>query len=164
MKQQAYLCAFVLAAGLTIFAQNAASPPSTPEAMPPDTPAPPPVQKAPESSGLPIQGAAGTPEPVSLDGCLREQSGSFLLQQDSGSTVVLSGPSSELARHIGQQVRVTGMVGGLFSAGENNQAKASTEPGQGGESAPGATLSQLAVQSVSERGGTCASPQSVESR
>jgi len=88
---------------------------------------------------------AGSEQTVS--GCLSQSNGEYMLTSKEGMMYHLTRDTSTLADHVGQEVRVTGMV--VAKSGSNGTQEA------GG--ANGGTIETLRVNSVKHISNTCPS-------
>ena len=92
------------------------------------------------------QGTTGNQKTVT--GCLSEANGQYMLTSRKGNTYQLTGDSSELAHHVGHEVRVTGTESG---AGASANADGN---GMGQTSANGPTIEVSSLKHISK---TCTS-------
>jgi Protein of unknown function (DUF5818) len=68
------------------------------------------------------QGAAGNQKTVT--GCLSQANGQYMLTTKKGNTYQLNGDSSELANHVGHEIKVTGTESSAGASGTANGATA----------------------------------------
>jgi hypothetical protein len=90
-----------------------------------------------------------------IEGCLSQTSSGFALADASGTTYNLTGDTSKLSSHVGEQVEVKGMpASGSASSSAAPDASASSAGAAG--SAAGASAGQsFTVQSVKKIAKTC---------
>jgi hypothetical protein len=67
---------------------------------------------------------------TTVQGCLEGSNGSYTLTADSGATYQLQGDTSELSKHVGHEVQITGTPAGSNSSAMNPNAT-STAGSQG---------------------------------
>ncbi len=79
-----------------------------------------------------------------VNGCLGKSNGKYVLTRKDVTSFELTGGTSKLSNHVGQEVKVTGMV--VAKSGTNG-----TEEGTG----TGGTVITLRVNSIKQIAGTC---------
>ena len=65
---------------------------------------------------------------TTLEGCLDVQSGSYILALPAGSNVHLSGKPEQLSGHVGETVRISGIMTPLTNLPNASRAATETEP------------------------------------
>lgn len=95
-----------------------------------------------------------TTSPMTVEGCLSGSAGTYTLHDKAGSIYTLTGETSKLAAHVGQEVRVIG------SANAGSQ-ETSTAGSSGTTSSNGTSnaFQNLHVSSLTKVGGTCSAGQ-----
>jgi hypothetical protein len=83
---------------------------------------------------------------TTVQGCLHESNGSYSLTSDSGMTYQLEGDGSTLSKHVGHEVRITGMSSGGASSGSATSSNMGTS---------GTSQEALTVKSVKHISTTC---------
>ncbi len=96
-----------------------------------------------------------------VEGCLSGTDGNFSLTDKSGMTYQLQGENSDLSKHVGQEVRIEGMVSAASSASSSNssspsESSASSSPTS--SSSSGNTLMVHKVKKISDSCSTSTSP------
>jgi hypothetical protein len=67
--------------------------------------------------------------PTSVEGCLRNSGGTFVLTDDAGNTYQLQGDTSKLSEHVGHEVRITGTTSGSSGAtGSDMSGNSQSQP------------------------------------
>lgn len=133
MKPTLFMCTLVLAGSAFVGAQQQTSPSTPPGSTPPtfptgeatrpapETPAPAPTPSTSEqqpgnttasSTSSTSQTGADDTTRTSLEGCLSQASsgGAFALADSSGNSYLLQGDTAQLAKHVGEQIRVSGSI------------------------------------------------------
>jgi len=138
MRRVALLSAIVLLATAWMFAQTSSSQEST-------SPQSGTTSMSPQSSTTSTQTSTTTTQTdsnsgqnqASFVGCLQGSSGNFSLVANNGKTYQLQGEDSQLGRHIGQEVSITGTIPAGSEA-------AMSGAGQGASSQPSSTQGGMA--------------------
>lgn len=116
-------------------------PTQAPQATPQD-------QTAPTDSGQMGQSASQT----SVEGCLDNSNGNYMLTTASGASYQLEGDTAKLSNHVGHEVRVTGTA----SASSNNETTGSSNSATTGSSgSQTSSAPTLNVQSIMHLSKTC---------
>ena len=168
MKSKLILCSMVLGCSMGLMAQQSnTAPGSSPGTTPPTFPQdqsqqqvgsqPGQVGSQPnnsttatddqmgqQSSQTGQMGNSKSSEKQKVEGCLSGTDGNFTLTDKSGTSYQLQGENSELAKHVGQEVRVEGMASASTSA-----ASSSSEASPSGASSANA-LTVSKVKKVSD--------------
>jgi hypothetical protein len=66
---------------------------------------------------------------TTVQGCLEGSNGSYTLTADSGATYQLRGDTSELSKHVGHEVQITGTPSAAGSTSSAMSPKAGTSTG-----------------------------------
>jgi hypothetical protein len=95
-----------------------------------------------------------------IEGCLQGSSGNFTLTDSAGTTYQLSGDTSKLNKHVGEEVEVTGSPSGSSasnsSPGANSSAGTSASAGSSTSAGTAAGSSQqFTVDKVKKVSSTC---------
>jgi Protein of unknown function (DUF5818) len=172
MKIKLALCAFMLSGSMFVVAQQPSTSPSagTPPTFPSDQKAPATDQARPDINASPTAAQSGSMDQSSsasakpTEGCLSQaSSGSgFILTDASGVQYTLTGDSSELSSHVGQQVRITGEVAPNATAGmktDSSDAKGSSAASASTGSGTDANSSSITVKKVKKIASTCSNTQ-----
>ncbi|HTZ95328.1 MAG TPA: DUF5818 domain-containing protein [Terriglobales bacterium] len=93
-------------------------------------------QTAPTASGQAGTRASGE---ISVEGCLQNSNGSYMLMAASGATYQLQGDSAILSKHVGHEVRVTGTP----SSSAATAGSAGSSMGGGSQAAPMLSVDKL---------------------
>ena len=166
MKSKLFLCSMVLGCSMGLMAQQSntapgSSPGTTPPTFPQDQsqqqvgsqpgsqPSSSPTATEQQSSQTGQMGTSKSSEKQKVEGCLSGTDGNFTLTDKSGTTYQLQGENSELAKHVGQEVRVDGMASASSSA-----ASSSSEASPSGASSANA----LTVSKVKKVSDNCTAP------
>jgi hypothetical protein len=154
MKKLALATAFLFASSMFVMAQSTSSPSSTDQAQQPSsttttntqsttttTPSDqssqqPSAQQPADQSSMGSQSSTSGSEQT-IQGCLSQGANGFTLADASGTTYNLTGDTSKLSSHVGEEVQVKG------SASSSSSAASSTAPSS---SAAGATPSSASGQ------------------
>lgn len=129
--------------------------PAAPDNMPPDTKAPP-AQPG-DSSHAGRSSSSTAPSQTTEEGCLSGSDGAYFLQQN-GATVPLQSDNTELRKHLGQQVRVTGTPAqppSTSSADANEGTEDSDQRTTVGTNGPPEGGNALTVTSIEKLSGSC---------
>lgn len=70
------------------------------------------------SSGQSTHASSGNE--TSVEGCLSESNGSYMLNAKNGMMYQLSGDTAKLSQHVGHEVKITGTMGASNSSGMSN--------------------------------------------
>ncbi len=92
-------------------------------------------------------GMSNTAKETHIQGCLSDSAGNYTLTDSSGTTWKLEGDSSDLSKHVGQEVRISGSSS---SAGMGSSAT-----GSSASSGAGAAEQTLNVTKVKKVANTC---------
>jgi hypothetical protein len=106
----------------------------SPQAQPSQTA--PQDQTAPTASG---QTGSQTSGQTSVEGCLQNASGTYMLTTSSGMAYQLQGKSELLAKHVGHEVRITGTT----SASGTSTGSAASDMGGGATAQPTLQVEKL---------------------
>lgn len=171
MKSKLILCSMVLGCSMGLIAQQSSTAPgATPGTTPPTFPqdqsqqqqvGSQPGQVGSQPSSAPTAaddqmgqqssqaGQMGSSQKQQVEGCLSGTDGNFTLTDKAGATYQLQGENSELAKHVGQEVRIEGMASaaGSASAASSNAASPSGASSE----------STLTVSKVKKVSNTCSS-------
>ena len=133
MRKALLLTAVLLLCAAWVMAQT---PQSTPPANSPAADSAPSAQTSPSTSdqmGSPSSQTSQTPSGMSkagsetqIEGCLSGSSGNFTLTDASGTAWQLQGDNSQLNKHVGQEVRVSGMASASSAPGTTSGSSASS--------------------------------------
>ena len=167
MKTVLLAGAFLLSSSFLV-AQNQA-PASTPPTLPQSQSQPAPDQQpsASPSSTMPSadQSSMGSQSDSSaqkIEGCLAQSGSDFTLADASGTTYKLTGETSKLSSHVGEQVEVKGSPASDSSAASSAAPSAdSSAASAGSSSASGASAAakSFTVQSVKRIAKSCSNAQ-----
>ena len=91
---------------------------------------------------------------MTVDGCLSGSAGTFTLRDKAGSIYNLTGDTSKLAAHVGQEVRVTAQAN-AGSSTPNSAGSAGTTASNGTSNA----LQTMHVSSLTKVSGSCSNTQ-----
>ncbi len=193
MKATLTMCTFLLGSSLWLVGQQPATPNtnSTPPTFPTDqqqqAPLPdrpqstlPPDTSAPQSSQTPSttpdtsaqssqtasqSSSASAATNQTLEGCLSQApaGGGFILTDNSGVQYTLTGSTSDLSSHVGEQVRITGDVTQASASApsantDNPEAKGSTSSASSAASM--SNQGSISVSKVKKVSGSCSSASS----
>ena len=175
MKTVLLAGAFLLSSSMFVAAQDQSSPASTPPTLPQSQSQPAPDQQpsanpsSPSSTTSPSStmpssdpSAQSSASPTSsqdsgsaqkIEGCLSQTSSGFALADASGTNYNLTGDTSKLSSHVGEQVEVKGMPasGSASSSAAPNASASAAGAGASG----GAAGESFTVQSVKRIAKTC---------
>jgi hypothetical protein len=166
MKTVLLAGAFLLSSSFLV-AQNQA-PASTPPTLPQSQSQPAPDQQpsASPSSTMPAadQSSMGSQSDSSaqkIEGCLAQSGSDFTLADASGTTYKLTGETSKLSSHVGEQVEVKGSPAADSSAASSAAPSTSDNASAASTSASGASASEksFTVQSVKRIAKSCSNAQ-----
>jgi hypothetical protein len=171
MKISIVLCSLTLA--LCMFAAgqyqspsaqhkpSVGTPPTFPQQQQPDTSTTYPPDTAPKGSptntGSPASGRSSGVERTEIQGCLTQSGNGFVLTSQAGILYQLQGENAELARHVGEQVSLSGLASTVpGSSSSTASTPADTEnSGSAAEQNRPAPLNTFTVSSVKKVGDTC---------
>jgi Protein of unknown function (DUF5818) len=165
MKSKLVLCSMVLGCSMGLMAQQSSSAPgatpgtTTPPTFPQDQSQQTTTDKTQSSSQTgqtntneagQMGGHSGNAQKV--EGCLSGTDGNFSLTDKSGMTYQLQGSNSDLAKHVGQEVRIEGTSSAAGSGASSSSASSSSESASPSSSstASGNTLTVNKVKKVSD--------------
>lgn len=158
MKSKLILCSMVLGCSVGLMAQQSDAPGSTPPTFPQDQQSAQPSGQMGTRSSSPTadtQGQMGQDTSKSADkkkveGCLSGTDGNFTLTDKSGVTYQLQGENSELAKHVGQEVKISGMASASGSSASDSSAASSSAGSQSSNAAGGNALTVSSIKKVSD--------------
>ncbi|MDT8067422.1 MAG: DUF5818 domain-containing protein [Terriglobia bacterium] len=168
MKKLALATAFLFASSMFVMAQSTTSPSSTDQQQPSATS--PSTQSAPTStmpsdqsaqpsdqSAQSSMGSSSSSEQT-IQGCLSQGANGFTLADASGTTYNLTGDTSKLSSHVGEQVAVKGTPSS--SAASTSGAAGSEASSASPSSASGQNFDVKSVKRISKSCSTSGSPSS----
>lgn len=123
--------------------------PADRSANPPDTNAP--GQMTHDHAGDQA-GRASSSQVTTIQGCLSQSQGNFMLADNSGNKFQLRGDTSKLNSYIGKEVKVDGMAA---SGGSNAGAMASSTSTSSGSGTETGTATQFSVSDVHKVADAC---------
>ncbi len=130
MKKLALATALLFASSMFVMAQSTTSPAATdqqqPSATSPSSTSP--SSNSTETSTMPSsdqasQSSMGSSSEESIQGCLSQGANGFTLAASSGTTYNLTGDTSKLSSHVGEEVQVKGTP-----SSSSSEAASSTAP------------------------------------
>ncbi len=161
MKKLALATAFLFASSMFVMAQSTTSPSTTdqqqPSATSPSTTSPTTSPDASQTSTMPqdqsaqssSMGTSGSEQ--TIQGCLSQGANGYTLADNSGTTYNLTGDTSKLSSHVGEEVAVKG------SPSSSSSAASSTSPSTSASSAAPSSASgqNFDVKSVKRVSKSC---------
>ena len=156
MKKIAFATAFLFASSMFVMAQSTSTPSSTDQQQPSATS--PSTQSSPTStmpstsqSDQSQSGAMGSQSEKAekIEGCLSQGANGYTLASASGATYNLTGDTSKLASHVGEQVEVKG------SPSSSSPAATAPSSATSDQSASSASAQNFEVKSVKRIAKSC---------
>lgn len=135
--------------------QNTATPSSSPSSTMPSA-------SSDQQSSMGSQSASDNSASQKIEGCLSQGANGFTLADASGTTYNLTGDTSKLSSHVGEQVEVKGSKdsGSAASSAAPSASSDSSAASAGSSSAAGASAGQsITVHSVKRIAKTCSNAQ-----
>src|SRR5512142_2233624 len=144
MKKIALATAFLFASSMFVLAQSTSTPSSTdqqqPSATSPSQSSPASTMPSASQSDQSQSGAMGSQsgnaeKAEKIEGCLSQGANGYTLASASGTTYNLTGDTSKLASHVGEQVEVKGSPSSSSSAASSATSPSSATSDQSASSA-----------------------------
>jgi hypothetical protein len=127
--------------------------PADPSALPPDSNAP--GQAAQDQAAAPANQTA-TSQITTVEGCLSQSAGSFMLADNSGNNYQLSGDTSQLASLVGMEIQVNGVAKSSSASGQSSIDPGAMSSDSAASASPGA-FAQIEVSKVRKIANVCSS-------
>src|SRR5512143_410869 len=167
MKKLALATAFLFASSMFVMAQSTGSPSSTdqqqpsatspsssPSASPSSTDQQSPSSASPSSSpsqsDQSAQSSMGSSSEQKIEGCLSQGANGFTLADASGTSYNLTGDTSKLSSHVGEQVEIKGAPSSGSSAASSGAASSSAASGASPSSASGQNFEVKSVKKIAK--------------
>ena len=105
--------------------------------------------QSPDQSQAPTQPATAATSPTTVKGCVRIVTDHFTITDDSGTTYLLQGDTSNVSAHVGHEVQITGS-----SSNANSNSSSGNMP-SGASQAPQSQAPTLVVEKIQHIADSC---------
>jgi ABC-type oligopeptide transport system substrate-binding subunit len=163
MRKTLLLSLILLISAAWVVAQSTSSPssqssPSGEQSSPSGEQSSPSDQMGSQSSQASSQTSSGMNKNENqIEGCLSGSAGNFTLTDKSGITYQLQGDTSQLNKHVGQEVRINGSNSAASSAAAPSSGSASSSSAGASSAGAGAAAQTFNVTKVKKIASTCSS-------
>ena len=184
MKSKLVLCSMVLGCSMGLMAQQSSTPSSAPGTTPPTFPSDQSGSQAGQSGSLGSnsnatqdqsgqqnssqssstqmgQTSTSSSGKQKVEGCLSGTDGNYSLVDKAGTSYQLQGENSELAKHLGQEVRIEGTMSaaGMASTSASSSSTGSEASASTPSSSSTGSGNTLTVQKVKKISSNCSATQ-----